>query len=191
MRYGCKFTILFLSLIITANSSYSQYEPKRPAVRVEQPEISFNLVQASDGVVKVRMTNNGKNPFRFHNSFTPQYRGYPSFRVCDRELSECDGKQWISYNFWVSSLIRLPAELSELEPGSSIVKTIHIPSTFSIEGVYSIVGGYDQKPGDLVEIQFKPSDHLQIKFEVMLTPYFEKYIEYVSEWIPVETLMRP
>ena len=175
MRHSCKFLILLLSLIITANSSYAQYRPKYPPQRVERPEISFELVQASDGVIKIRMTNDGNKPFRFQNSFTPRYPYRPDFRLCDRPFDACSEANWINPDTKSSSAIFLPAELSELEPGGSIENTVQIRGMLAGGGVYDP----------------DPSARLKIKFDVMLTPYLEEYIEYVSDWIPVETLMRP
>ena len=34
-----------------------------------------------------------------------------------------------------------------------------------------------------------PSVRLQIRFDVMLIPYFEECVEYVSDWISVETIL--
>jgi hypothetical protein len=36
-----------------------------------------------------------------------------------------------------------------------------------------------------------PDARLQIRLKVMVTPYFEEYIEYVSEWMLAGKLMRP
>ena len=68
MRQGCYFIICLFSLIIAANSSYGQYEPERPAIGAERSEISFELVQASGGVMKIKMKNNGQVPFRYYDS---------------------------------------------------------------------------------------------------------------------------
>lgn len=83
MRYEYRYVILFVALTAIANPSYSQYKPKRPAVKFERPEISFELVQAFDGVLKIRMTNNGKTPFRYYDSLIPTHGNAHFFRNFD------------------------------------------------------------------------------------------------------------
>jgi len=173
MRHGYKFIIVFVALIVTANTSHSQYKPKRPAVPVEQSEVSFELVQASGGMMKVRMTNKGDMPLRFYDSFTSRSGLAPEFRLCYRSLAKCGKEEWINPNFRVSSLVNLPADMSVLEPRSSIDKAADVEQMLAVGEIYNP----------------DPGVQLQIKFHVMLDPYFEEYVEYVSAWMPLETLM--
>lgn len=80
--------------------------------------------------------------------------------------------------------------MSELEPGGSTVKTVRTPTYHAPAGLMAW-GAYDGNADQKVDTELKPDDHLQVKFNVYLNPYHHEYIEYVSDWIPVETLMRP
>jgi len=125
VRQGCYFIICLFSLIIAANSSYGQYEPERPAIGAERSEISFELVQASGGVMKIKMKNNGQVPFRYYDSLIPTQGNVHfsrDFRLCGRPLAEGGEEEWINPNIIVSSLIQLPVDLSVLESGGSIDK---------------------------------------------------------------------
>ena len=176
MRNSSYFIVLFFSLIITACSSYNVHEPKRPAIKVERPEISFNLRKTAEGALELSLSNNGKEAFRYYDGFTPHGRGYPSFvtfRLCNRAPAECGGTEWINPNLMVSSFIVLPAELSELEAGGSITTTIVTQSMVAMGGAH----------------EPKSGDYLQIRVPVMLTENLDEYIEYVSEWMPMETFM--
>lgn len=176
MRYGCKSIILFLSLILTANSSYGQYEPKRPATRAERPEISFDLRQTANGLLELSLKNNGTTPFRYYDSLTPQPGHIPyfaTFRLCNRPPAECGGTEWISPHIMISTLIVLPTDMSELEPGGSMTKTVNIAGMLAM-------GGVEEPNLDV---------NLQVRVPIMITEDHDEYIEYVSDWLPVETLM--
>jgi hypothetical protein len=162
-------------LFFAACSSNSEYDPKRLPIRAERPEISFGLVQASDGAMKVKMTNNGTIPFLYYSSFAPHYPYHPDFRPCERTGVECGGTAWRNPNKMVSQLIALPAKSAKLEVGGTIERIVDIASTLAMGRVY----GPD------------PDARLQIRLKVMVTPYFEEYIEYVSEWMLAGKLMRP